>query len=99
MENYADKFNYKIWASYYQKGLKYLFKDIRGIKRYINTLKLSFVLLKDEIVLEDLFALTAIQLFLPELYNAIKNNKEKFAYNLKDILAIHGTSLSRRTEL
>ena len=68
MENYADKFNYKIWASYYQKGLKYLFKDIRGIKRYINTLKLSFVLLKDEIVLEDLFALTAIQLFLPENY-------------------------------
>ncbi len=83
--DYLKELNKDTWEIYYQEGLNKLFKDIRGIKRYINTLKLSFELLKDEVRLEDLFAITAIQIFLPEVYNSIKNNKRLFAYRLEDI--------------
>jgi len=85
--DYSKKLNTDMWDSYYQNGLKSLFKDVRSIKRYINTLSLSFEILKDEVRLEDLFTITAIQIFIPELFKNIKNNKRLFAYRLEDILS------------
>jgi len=73
------------WSYYYQSGIKYLFKNIRDINRYFNTLIFSFKLLKDEVNLPDLFAITAIQVFIPEMYNDIKNNKDIFAGDIHDI--------------
>ena len=85
IKDYSDRLDKDRWTFYYQEGLKYIFKDIRVIKRYINTLKLSFGLLKDEVDLADLFAITAIQVLLPNVYNTIKNNKEIFVCRLEDI--------------
>lgn len=76
IKNASNQFNKKRWVFYYQNGLKYLFKDIRGIKRYINNLKFNFSLLKNEVDLADLFAITAIQVQLPDVYNFIKHNKK-----------------------
>lgn len=78
IKNSPDLFNKHRWDFYYQNGLKHLFKDIRSIKRYINNLKFSFGLLKDEVDLADIFAITAIQVHLPNVYNFIKHNKKIF---------------------
>lgn len=76
--SFNEQFNKNRWTFYYQNGLKYFFKDIRTIKRYINNLKFNLGLLKDEVDLTDLFAITAIQVYLPKVYDFIKHNKKIF---------------------
>lgn len=83
IKNSSELFNKDRWEFYYQNGLKDLFKDIRSIKRYINNLKFNFGLLKDEVDLADLFAITAIQVHLPDIYNFIKHNKKNFTSKIK----------------
>lgn len=85
--DYVKKVNIRTWNTYYYEGLRSLFKNIRDVKRYINTLELGFELLKDDVIIEDLLAITAIQVFLPDVYKTIKTNKRLLAFRLEDILS------------
>lgn len=76
------RWNPTYWGNVFHSGFKYLFKDFRDIRRYINTLKLSFDLIGSEVNIVDLFAIVAIQVFIPELYKGIKNNKDLFSGDL-----------------
>lgn len=91
-----ERWNGEQWDYYYQTGIKYFFRNIRDINRFFNTLLFSFELLKDEVNLPDLFAITAIQVFIPKIYNGIKNNQDIFAGDLHDIIKSHGTKKSQR---
>lgn len=97
IKNSLDLFDKDRWAFYYQNGLKHLFKDIRAIKRYINILKFNFGLLKDEVDLADLFAITAIQVHLPNVYNFIKYNKKIFTSEKKEYLIILNDFISENS--
>ncbi|WP_296883473.1 P-loop NTPase fold protein [uncultured Methanobrevibacter sp.] len=56
-------------------GILKFFKTIRDIKRFVNILEFNIELVKKEVCFEDFIAITAIQLFKPELYEKIKYNE------------------------
>jgi len=67
------------WGNIYHSGLKHLFHNIRDVNRYLNTLSFGFSLVKNEVNPIDFLAITAIQVFIPNLYKSIKDNKDLFA--------------------
>lgn len=79
-------------------GLKRFFKNIRNVKRYINTAKFGFEIVKHEVDVFDFFIITALQLFEPELYNKIRNNKDLFVYSSNPIYQVN-TNGNRLTDL
>ncbi|MBF4474149.1 KAP family P-loop NTPase fold protein [Methanobacterium formicicum] len=80
------KWDEELWSYHQRIGIKYFFRNIRDINRYYNTLLFNFKLLKDEVDIVDLFTITAFQVFIPEVYNAIRNNKDIFAGDSSDLL-------------
>ena len=64
----------------YDSLLKYKFKNIRNLNRYINTLKLTFEPIKEDVFYVDFYVFTAVHVFFPELYQFIKKNKELFLF-------------------
>lgn len=66
------------WGNVYQSGFKYFFENVRDITRYINVLRFSYELVKDEVNVIDFIAITAVQVFIPDVYQKIRENKEIF---------------------
>ncbi len=85
----------KYWGNIYHSGLRYLFKNIRDVNRYLNLLSFGFNLVKDEVNPIDFIAITAIQVFIPSVYKGIKENKELFI-GIKD--SYHDSEDSRKKE-
>ena len=79
-----DKWDDVRWANVYRSGLTHFFKSIRHVKRYINSLAFSFGPVKREVNAVDFLAITAIEVFLPDLYYAIRDNKDIFTGVFKD---------------
>lgn len=73
------KWDQTYWGNIYQSGLRYFFKNIRDVTRYINSLRFSLGLVKDEVNPIDFVAITAIQVFIPEIYDGIRDNKYIFS--------------------
>lgn len=67
------------WSNIYHSGLKHFFATIRDVTRYINSLRLSFSMVKGEINAIDFLAITGLQVFLPDVYAGIRDNKDIFA--------------------
>ncbi|MDK2789456.1 MAG: hypothetical protein PWP07_2701 [Epulopiscium sp.] len=74
-----NKWDQTYWGNIYHSGLKYFFRNIRDVTRYINSLRFSFEMVKGEVNAIDFFAITAIQVFIPEVYYGIRDNKDIFA--------------------
>ena len=73
------KWNQNYWINIYNSGLKYFFGNIRDVTRYINSLRFSFEIVKGEVNTIDFFAITGVQVFFPEVYYGIRDNKDIFA--------------------
>jgi predicted KAP-like P-loop ATPase len=73
-----NKWDLSYWNSIYQSGFKDFFRNIRDVRRYLNTLQFSFELVKNEVNVADFFAITAIQVFVPDVYYGIRDNKDLF---------------------
>lgn len=82
-----DKFDQTYWGNIYHSGLKYFFKNIRDVTRYTNSLRFSFEMVKDEVNVIDFLAMTAIQVFIPDVYYGIRDNKELFSGIYSDHLS------------
>lgn len=80
--NIDSKWDDVYWGNVYHSGIKYFFKTIRGINRYLNSLFFHFNLVKGEVNTIDFLAITAIQIFLPDLYYSIRGNKDLFSSSL-----------------
>lgn len=74
-----NRYNQVYWSNLYHSGLKYLFNTIRDVKRFTNSLKITFEMVKTEVNPADFMAIIAIQIFLPEVYLGIRDNKDLFA--------------------
>jgi len=72
------------WGNIYHSGLKYFFNSIRDVTRYINSLRLSFEMVKGEVNAIDFLAITGLQVFLPDIYAGIRDNKDIFAGASRD---------------
>lgn len=79
-----EKFDNKYWTNIYHSGLRIFFKTIRDVIRFINIFKFKYFLLKDDANVIDLIAITAIQVFLPDLHSKIRDNKSMFVEGYKD---------------
>ncbi len=77
--------NTEYWADIYYSSLKFLFENCRDITRYVNILKFSYSRLRDIVNPVDFFALTAIEVFLPQIYFGIRDNKDLFTDLLDNV--------------
>ena len=84
-----EKWDQTYWGNIFHSGLKYFFHNIRDVTRYINSLRFSFQMVKDEVNAIDFLAITGIQVFIPEVYYGIRDNKDIFTGLLG---SIHGRS-------
>lgn len=80
-----DAWNNEYWADIYYSSLRYFFTNCRDITRYINTLSFGYPRLKDIVNPVDFFALTAVEVFLPNVYNGIRDNKDLFTDLLDNV--------------
>lgn len=70
--------NEPYWADLYYTTIKYLFNTVRDITRYINTVSFSYIHVKDVVNPVDFFAITALEVFEPRVYEGIRENKDLF---------------------
>ena len=74
-----NKWDQTYWGNIYHSGLKHFFRNIRDVTRYINSLRFGFEMVKGEVNAIDLLAITGIQVFTPEIYYGIRDNKDIFS--------------------
>ncbi len=74
-----EKWDSERWGNVYLDGLRHFFNTIRDVNRYINSLRFSLSMVKEEVNIMDFLAITAIQVFIPEIYYGIRDNKEVFS--------------------
>ncbi len=73
------KWDQTYWGNVYHSGLRYFFANIRDVTRYINSLRFTFSMVKDEVNPIDFLAITALQVFEPAVYAGIRDNKDVFS--------------------
>lgn len=73
------------WAEIYYSDVRYFFDNCRDITRYVNTLNFSYLRLRDIVNPVDFFALTAIEVFAPEVYFGVRDNKDLFTDLLDNV--------------
>ena len=74
----SESWNNEYWSDIYFTSLKYFFENCRDITRYINTLNFSYPRVRDMVNPVDFFAITAVEVFLPDVYSGIRDNKDLF---------------------
>lgn len=65
------------WSTVFHRGISPFIKSIRDVKRYVNCFEIKYRLLKNEIDVIDLLAITCLQVFLPDIYKIVSNSKEE----------------------
>lgn len=75
----SQTWDQRYWGNLYHSGIKYFFHNIRHVNRFINTLRFTFELVKDEVNVVDFISITAIQIFIPRIYYEIRDNKDVFS--------------------
>lgn len=73
-----DAWQQDYWADVFYGSLRYFFDDCRDVTRYVNALNFSYSRLRDVVNPIDFFALTAIEVFSPNVYYGIRDNKDLF---------------------
>lgn len=73
-----DAWEKEYWADIYYAAFRYFFHTVRDVARYINILHFSYLRSRDVVHPVDFFTLTAINVFMPEVYAAIRDNKDLF---------------------
>lgn len=86
------------WADIYYSAVKYCFENCRDITRYVNTLNFSYARLKDMVNPVDYFAITAIEVFMPEVYAGIRDNKDLFTDLLEHVYKLDADELQKERE-
>lgn len=73
------------WADVYYSSLRFFFDNCRDITRYLNALSFGYLRVKAVVNAVDFFALTAIEVFVPEVYAGIRDNKDLFTDLLEGV--------------
>ncbi len=74
----SSRLDQTYWGNIYNSGLKYFFNNIRDVNRYINSVRFGFELVREEVNTVDFLAITGIQIFIPEVFYGIRDNKDIF---------------------
>lgn len=83
-----EYFDQQYWIKIYNSGYKHLFRTLRDVKRYMNSLEFNMSLVFKENSIEinpiDFFAIEAIRVFYPSFFDILKNNKDLFTMTTSD---------------
>lgn len=82
-----DSWDHFCWADVYTTTLKYFFNSPRDITYYVNTVGFSYPRVKEIVNPVDYFVLSAIEVFEPEVYNGIRENKDLFTDLLDNVFS------------
>lgn len=93
-----EAWNNEYWADIYYNSIKYYFTSCRDITRYINTLGFGYSRLRDIVHPVDYFALTAIEVFAPRIYEGIRDNKDLFTDLLDHVYIDDKIAISKEKE-
>lgn len=75
----SGKWNNNYWANLWHAAIKHFFNTIRDVTRYVNSLRFTYQMINQEVNPVDFFAISAIQVFLPDVYYGIRDNKDLFS--------------------
>ena len=75
------EFEQSDWNNIFNTGFKYVINNIRDINRFVNSIYFNLPLVKDDIYFIDLLAILGIEIYIPELYNFIRENKSIFSFS------------------
>ena len=73
----------KYWSSVFSWCVWPFIKNLRDVNRVINTIEFKMSLLRDEICIEDIIAMTTIDVLEPLLYTWIGNNRDFLCGNTR----------------
>ncbi|MTI79075.1 MAG: NTPase [Marinobacter sp.] len=79
-----ELFDHSYWTNVFHSGIDPLFKVPRDVVRFTNTLAVTYPAVRGEVNSVDFIALEAIRVFLPDLYDVIRMNPEKFSGHIPD---------------
>ena len=82
------------WADIYYTTLKYFFKNCRDITRYINTLSFGYPHVREVVNPVDFFAITAVEIFEPQVFIGIRENKDLFVDLFDTVYAFDAEKLA-----
>lgn len=74
----AGRFDSHYWTNVFFAGLSALVRVPRDVVRLINTLSVTYPAVRDEVNVTDFIAIEAIRVFLPPVYQSIRDGKERF---------------------
>ncbi|OGR80967.1 MAG: hypothetical protein A3B80_04800 [Elusimicrobia bacterium RIFCSPHIGHO2_02_FULL_39_36] len=74
----SEEYEQKRWNEIKFGPLPALFRNIRDVKRYLNSVNFMFPVIKGEVSSVDLLILEAFHVFCPTLYRTIRNSRDVF---------------------
>lgn len=74
-----ELFDETYFQNVYWDGIDYYLKTMRNVKRLTNTLKVTYLIVKNEVNPVDFLAIETIRIFEPEVYYLIRSNIEMFS--------------------
>lgn len=75
-----DDWDQNRWGNLYHSGFKLFFKNIRDVKRYVNSLSLTFSQVNEEVNPVDFAGLEVLRVFCPEVYRGLAKEKKLLIY-------------------
>jgi len=77
-------FDQSYWTNVYHDGIDALIQVPRDVVRFTNTLAVTYSAVRGEVNAVDFIALEALRVFIPDLYEVIRSNPERFAGHTRD---------------
>lgn len=77
--NPSEFFDKTYWENVYHDGLRHLLRTPRQIAQLVNAMRMTYPLVSGEVNPVDFVAIETIRVFSPDVYEAIRINKDRFA--------------------
>ena len=77
-------FDQSYWTNAFHDGIDPLIQVPRDVVRFTNTLSVAYPSVRGEVNPVDFIALEALRVFLPNLYDVIRTNQDKFSGHSRD---------------
>jgi len=82
--NPSDRWDGTYWGNVFHGGLKHFVGSLRDVNRYVNSLRLAYPMVAEEVNPVDFLVISALQVFEPAVYQGIRDNEDLFAGTLGD---------------
>ena len=83
-ETPEGSFDQSYWTNVYHDGIDPLIQVPRDVVRLTNTLAVTYPSVRGEVNPVDFIALETLRVFLPDLYDVIRTNSDRFAGHSRD---------------